>query len=134
MSKTKTSFFCQHCGHESIKWVGQCPSCGQWNSFVEEIKFIFCEHRDVFICACLASFIGVLNDVVTSFLHHPWEAQGFTCKCAMGVCVCCLGMKNTYKMETHVVTTKLSLYYRIFRCCWYFFWCDVKRKRIWIPI
>jgi DNA repair protein RadA/Sms len=37
MSKTKTSFFCQHCGHESIKWVGQCPSCGQWNSFVEEI-------------------------------------------------------------------------------------------------
>jgi DNA repair protein RadA/Sms len=37
MSKTKTSFFCQHCGHESVKWVGQCPSCGQWNSFVEEI-------------------------------------------------------------------------------------------------
>ncbi|MBE2231460.1 MAG: DNA repair protein RadA [Chitinophagaceae bacterium] len=37
MSKAKTSFFCQHCGHESVKWAGQCPSCGQWNSFVEEI-------------------------------------------------------------------------------------------------
>ena len=37
MSKVKKAFFCQHCGYESVKWVGQCPSCGQWNSFVEEI-------------------------------------------------------------------------------------------------
>jgi DNA repair protein RadA/Sms len=37
MSKVKTAFFCQQCGYESVKWVGQCPSCGQWNSFVEEL-------------------------------------------------------------------------------------------------
>lgn len=37
MSKAKTTFFCQQCGHESVKWSGQCPSCGQWNTFVEEI-------------------------------------------------------------------------------------------------
>ncbi|MES1216064.1 MAG: DNA repair protein RadA [Bacteroidota bacterium] len=37
MSKTKTGFFCQNCGYESVKWVGQCPSCNQWNTFVEEI-------------------------------------------------------------------------------------------------
>lgn len=37
MSKIKTSFFCQHCGYESVKWVGQCPSCNQWNTFVEEL-------------------------------------------------------------------------------------------------
>jgi DNA repair protein RadA/Sms len=37
MSKLKTGFFCQHCGYESAKWVGKCPSCNQWNSFVEEI-------------------------------------------------------------------------------------------------
>ena len=36
MSKIKTSFFCQQCGYESVKWAGQCPSCSQWNSFVEE--------------------------------------------------------------------------------------------------
>jgi DNA repair protein RadA/Sms len=36
MSKVKTSFFCQNCGYESVKWVGQCPSCSQWNTFVEE--------------------------------------------------------------------------------------------------
>jgi DNA repair protein RadA/Sms len=37
MSKVKTSFFCQSCGYESVKWVGQCPSCSQWNTFVEEL-------------------------------------------------------------------------------------------------
>ena len=37
MSKIKTSFFCQNCGYESVKWVGQCPSCGEWNTFVEEL-------------------------------------------------------------------------------------------------
>ncbi len=37
MSKVKTSYFCQNCGYESVKWVGQCPSCGQWNTFVEEL-------------------------------------------------------------------------------------------------
>jgi DNA repair protein RadA/Sms len=37
MSKTKTSFFCQSCGYESAKWVGKCPSCNEWNTFVEEV-------------------------------------------------------------------------------------------------
>jgi len=37
MSKVKTAFFCQNCGYESVKWIGQCPSCDQWNTFVEEI-------------------------------------------------------------------------------------------------
>lgn len=37
MSKVKTAFFCQNCGYESVKWLGQCPSCSQWNTFVEEL-------------------------------------------------------------------------------------------------
>jgi DNA repair protein RadA/Sms len=37
MSKVKKAFFCQNCGYESVKWVGQCPSCGQWNTFIEEL-------------------------------------------------------------------------------------------------
>ena len=37
MSKTKSAFFCQNCGYESTKWVGKCPSCEQWNTFVEEV-------------------------------------------------------------------------------------------------
>lgn len=37
MSKIKSAFFCQNCGYESVKWIGQCPSCGQWNTFVEEL-------------------------------------------------------------------------------------------------
>ena len=37
MAKGKKSiFFCQNCGHEETKWLGQCPACGEWNTFVEE--------------------------------------------------------------------------------------------------
>ncbi len=36
MSKTKTYYQCQSCGHASPKWLGKCPDCGSWNSFVEE--------------------------------------------------------------------------------------------------
>ncbi len=37
MAKGKKSvFFCQNCGHEESKWLGQCPACKEWNSFVEE--------------------------------------------------------------------------------------------------
>jgi DNA repair protein RadA/Sms len=37
MSKVKTAFFCNNCGYESTKWVGKCPSCEQWNTFIEEV-------------------------------------------------------------------------------------------------
>ena len=38
MAKGKTSvYFCQNCGFESSKWMGQCPGCKEWNSFVEEL-------------------------------------------------------------------------------------------------
>lgn len=37
MAKAKTTvFFCQSCGYESSKWMGQCPGCKEWNTFVEE--------------------------------------------------------------------------------------------------
>ena len=38
MAKGKTSvYFCQSCGYESSKWMGQCPGCKEWNTFVEEV-------------------------------------------------------------------------------------------------
>jgi DNA repair protein RadA/Sms len=37
MSKVKTSFFCQNCGSQFAKWQGQCTSCKEWNTIVEEI-------------------------------------------------------------------------------------------------
>lgn len=36
MAKTKQMYFCQECGNESTKWLGQCPACKSWNTFVEE--------------------------------------------------------------------------------------------------
>jgi DNA repair protein RadA/Sms len=37
MAKTKTSYFCQNCGAQSGKWIGRCPSCNEWNTYVEEV-------------------------------------------------------------------------------------------------
>ena len=37
MSKIKSAFFCQSCGYEAAKWLGKCPSCSEWNTFVEEM-------------------------------------------------------------------------------------------------
>jgi DNA repair protein RadA/Sms len=37
MAKTKIAYFCQSCGFEAAKWLGKCPACSQWNTFVEEI-------------------------------------------------------------------------------------------------
>ena len=36
MPKTPTIFECQSCGYSSAKWLGRCPDCGDWQSFVEE--------------------------------------------------------------------------------------------------
>ena len=37
MAKARnTAFFCKECGYESAKWLGQCPVCKEWNTFVEE--------------------------------------------------------------------------------------------------
>jgi DNA repair protein RadA/Sms len=36
MARTRSRFVCQVCGHESAKWLGRCPSCEAWNSFIEE--------------------------------------------------------------------------------------------------
>lgn len=38
MPKSKSIFTCQECGFENPKWLGKCPGCGSWNTFVEEIK------------------------------------------------------------------------------------------------
>ena len=37
MAKVKKAYFCRECGFEAPKWLGRCPSCGEWNTFTEEI-------------------------------------------------------------------------------------------------
>jgi DNA repair protein RadA/Sms len=37
MAKVKKAYFCRECGYESAKWVGRCPSCGEWNTLAEEV-------------------------------------------------------------------------------------------------
>ena len=38
MAKIRTKYVCQSCGYETSKWMGKCPECMKWNSFVEEIE------------------------------------------------------------------------------------------------
>ena len=37
MAKPKIRFVCQSCGYVTAKWLGKCPECGQWDSFVEDV-------------------------------------------------------------------------------------------------
>ena len=37
MAKAKTTFFCQNCGTQHAKWMGQCNACNEWNTIVEEV-------------------------------------------------------------------------------------------------
>lgn len=41
MAKDKTAYVCSNCGYDSTKWIGKCPSCGQWNTF-KEIRISGC--------------------------------------------------------------------------------------------
>lgn len=38
MAKSQTKYSCQECGHQSTQWIGRCPSCSKWNTFVEEFE------------------------------------------------------------------------------------------------
>jgi DNA repair protein RadA/Sms len=47
MAKAKTVFICSNCGTEAPKWIGRCPSCGEWNTFTEEVVVKKRPGRDV---------------------------------------------------------------------------------------
>src|SRR3989344_2233367 len=40
MARNTSLYVCQQCGYESAKWMGKCPNCGEWNSFVETTRFM----------------------------------------------------------------------------------------------
>lgn len=48
MAKLKSTYICQNCGAEASKWIGRCPSCGEWNTYVEEVISQPTSQRSVF--------------------------------------------------------------------------------------
>ena len=38
-SKSKTMYICRECGYETVKWLGKCPNCNNWDSFDEQLVF-----------------------------------------------------------------------------------------------
>lgn len=54
MAKSKTLFICQNCGANSPKWIGKCPSCSEWNTYVEEVVTVNKSNNIVFVKPSIA--------------------------------------------------------------------------------
>ena len=74
MNKSKSTFFCQNCGAESVKWVGKCPSCGQWNTYIEEIVSKKKNNTLDFFDRKHNHFIN-LNDTKLYVNHHRYSSE-----------------------------------------------------------
>jgi DNA repair protein RadA/Sms len=68
MTKLKTVYICQECGAESPKWIGKCPSCGQWNTYVEEI--VATQKKSPSAPAVSENKPVILDDVTSSHLER----------------------------------------------------------------
>lgn len=66
MAKTKTTYFCQNCGAQSSKWIGNCPSCGEWNTYAEEIIHKDSKNKNIpaFISSRKNSKPRLIKDIV----------------------------------------------------------------------
>lgn len=77
MAKPRTLFFCQNCGYESAKWVGKCPSCEEWNSFVEEVIVKADKSKKIWQEDIVKSAPALLNEInnekVRRFSSHNVE-------------------------------------------------------------
>ena len=65
MAKIKTKYVCQECGYETSKWLGKCPECTKWNTFVEEIEQKSLKKTDVFIIDKSSSKPVSINSIQT---------------------------------------------------------------------
>lgn len=63
MAKSKTVFVCGQCGHETSKWMGQCPGCREWNTFVEETKITGKGSREKSALKDVVSKVERLKDI-----------------------------------------------------------------------
>ena len=74
MAKPKQVYFCQECGYESSKWMGQCPGCRAWNTFVEETVVTGARKQgNRTVSAAPASILEVTSDVETRLDTHMKE-------------------------------------------------------------
>ncbi|MGE4357426.1 MAG: DNA repair protein RadA [Candidatus Omnitrophota bacterium] len=63
MAKSKSIFICQNCGYRSLRWLGRCPDCGEWNSFAEElVTDSVAKERDKETFPQLLSEINILKE------------------------------------------------------------------------
>ena len=71
-NKDKTMYVCSNCGQESTKWIGKCPSCGQWNTF-KEIKVAYT--RKQLAATTAAASAMCQHDKRSFFVNALWNAK-----------------------------------------------------------
>ena len=71
MAKTKTVYVCQNCGAKESKWVGKCSTCGEWNSFVEEVEVSTKGNRVASIVAVSYTHLSV----IATGNRHTWISR-----------------------------------------------------------
>ena len=71
MAKAKTTFFCQNCGTQHAKWMGQCNACNEWNTIVEEVV----QKEVARAVAGAFTLFGVPEEPSTAFGSVMWAAQ-----------------------------------------------------------
>lgn len=78
MPKTKTIFVCQSCAYISPKWVGKCPNCNSWNSFIEELEERGVDKNSKSINEIIAGKAIAINDIIqTEFYRIPMPFSEF---------------------------------------------------------
>lgn len=68
MAKLKSVYYCQNCGAQSPKWIGRCPSCNEWNTYVEEI--INAKPKDTSYTSSRSSSPQILSEVKLNDEHR----------------------------------------------------------------
>jgi DNA repair protein RadA/Sms len=75
MAKTRTSFFCQNCRAQSAKWMGRCPSCGEWNTMIEEVL----HYEDTSLKALRGPASGARKPVNVTEISYNHDKRIDTC-------------------------------------------------------
>lgn len=70
MAKVKSVYVCQNCGAEAPKWVGKCPACGEWNTYVEQVV-----RKEAGTSAAVDSAIGAKGKSKPVLIHEVEVAQ-----------------------------------------------------------
>ena len=103
-TKIKTRFFCQECGYETAKWLGQCPGCKAWNSLVEEPVSVTAGGKERYdsvyagLLCCQDTDYVYIHDGARPFVTEEMIQRGYEAVKRTNACVMGMPSKDTVKL------------------------------------